>query len=555
MRLFNIMATAFDNFDQSIQTFLSKTLGTIGVNYSHSQIFGVIFDGIKGIMQNIMFYIEDALTEQNIQTATRQKSVYSLAKLSGYDPYYGSAATGTLLCNVISNMTTTSGSTKIIIPNNTTLTNTTNGLNYTIELGTDNYIVDISKPLLQHQLKVIQGSFSTGTYAATGLQLETVHIDVSGYFDKTYIEVRVNGKLFEQVSNLYDMYEGSENYIVSTGYDNSFDIQFGNGTYGYSLKEGDVVTVKYLSHAGDIGNRLSTSNNNFIFNDMVYDSFGNRVNPNDFLTLTVSSSITGGTNADSAEFIRNMVGMNSRSLVLAADDNFKLFFKRFSFIGYVNCWSENNSMTIIATCLRKIDNTKTNYYDLTVDNLTLTDNEKQMVKDTLSNSKRAFAGVTLKFQDPIIRKFALICYVKPDNIYNKETILTSIKSSVANYFMNIKEDTQFIAKSDLMQTILDNSSNINAIDITIISETNEQAYYNGYYDTYIYKLINNNYEYVPLHKAYEENSCACLDNYGNISLDTKMEIPFLTSIRYYNKKSDYNKNSSVILPPVQVIYI
>ena len=116
MRLFNIMATAFDNFDRSIQTFLSKTFNNLGLNYSHSQIFGVIFDGMKGIMQNIMFYIEDAFTEQNIYTATRKKSIYSLAKISGYEPYYGSAATGVVLGNLIINNGVTAS--KLVISNN-----------------------------------------------------------------------------------------------------------------------------------------------------------------------------------------------------------------------------------------------------------------------------------------------------------------------------------------------------------------------------------------------------------------------------------------------------
>ena len=59
-----------------------------------------IFDGIKGVMQNIMFYIEDALTEQNIYTATRKKSIYSLAKISGFEANYGNAAGGVLIAKL-----------------------------------------------------------------------------------------------------------------------------------------------------------------------------------------------------------------------------------------------------------------------------------------------------------------------------------------------------------------------------------------------------------------------------------------------------------------------
>jgi hypothetical protein len=72
MKLFKINETSFDNFDATVRNYLSKTLGAVGKQFSNSQIFGAIFEGIKGVMQNAMFYIEDALTEQNIFTAYRK---------------------------------------------------------------------------------------------------------------------------------------------------------------------------------------------------------------------------------------------------------------------------------------------------------------------------------------------------------------------------------------------------------------------------------------------------------------------------------------------------
>ena len=101
MKLFSIMDTAFTNFDNTVRTYLQKTFNDLGLNYTHNQIFGVVFDGMKGVMQNLMFYIEDAFTEQNIFTAQRKKSIYSLAKLSGYEPYYGASATGTIYCKLL----------------------------------------------------------------------------------------------------------------------------------------------------------------------------------------------------------------------------------------------------------------------------------------------------------------------------------------------------------------------------------------------------------------------------------------------------------------------
>lgn len=147
MKLFNVMQTTYANFDNSVRNYLSKMFGQIGMEYTHTQIFGVIFDGIKGVMQNVMFYIEDAFTEQNVFTAARKKSILSLAKISGYEGYYGSAATGSVVANVVINNGTESENktNKIYIRNGSRLINNNTGVTYIIDLPINNYIVDISK--------------------------------------------------------------------------------------------------------------------------------------------------------------------------------------------------------------------------------------------------------------------------------------------------------------------------------------------------------------------------------------------------------------------------
>ena len=119
MRLFNIIDTQFERFDETVHTYLQKTLASLAINYTNSQIFGAIFNAVKGVVQNAMFYIEDALTEQNIYKATRKESVYSLAKISGFEAYYGAAACGTIICQVLLNNGLSSKSSKIYLQDKT----------------------------------------------------------------------------------------------------------------------------------------------------------------------------------------------------------------------------------------------------------------------------------------------------------------------------------------------------------------------------------------------------------------------------------------------------
>ena len=171
MKLFNTIDTSFDNFDNTVKRYLTKALNSLGIEYSNTQIFGIIFNGMKGIMQNIMFYIEDAFTEQNVFKAIRKQSVYSLAKISGYEAYYGSTASGVLLGKLQLNNGLSSMTTKVFIPNYTKVINSNSGLIYTIILPTDYYIFDVSKPLITHQFKIVQGVLTNHKYTALGTSL------------------------------------------------------------------------------------------------------------------------------------------------------------------------------------------------------------------------------------------------------------------------------------------------------------------------------------------------------------------------------------------------
>ena len=562
MKLFNILDTTFENFDNTVKVYLSKTLESLGEKYSHGQIFAVIFDGIKGVMQNAMFYIEDALVEQNVYTAARKKSIYSLAKLSGYEAYYGSTAVGIIKANVkINNGLDNSTATKINIMNYSKVIDKSTGIKYMIMLDTNKYVIDINAPLTTHEFKIVQGEYVTTFYTATGEALEKVSIDVNGLFDRDYISVYVNGERWQCVSSLYDMTSDSKECILTVGYENAFDIIFGNGVYGKIPAYGDSIEVKFIKHNGSNGNISSPMLSIFEFFTPGYDSYGNNVNLNKYIDLKLSNVISGGTDADSIDFVRNMIGYNSRSNVIASEENFILFFKRFSFIGQINIWAEHNEMNIMATCTSNvIENLPeiSKYYNLTEKDFLLTDKQKDMITNTLENSKKTFAGVSLKFQDPIIRKYAIFCYIKTSSIYAKKNIEEDIKNIFAKYFMNLKENTQFIAKSDLVNLGSTCNENIESFDIDIISDANEQAYATGYYETYVMEKINDTYVYTKKMMLNESDNYPGLDIAGNISLDTKLEIPVLLGgFPYYAEKDSSTKKSSnrVMIDAVNFFFI
>lgn len=560
MKLFKVIQTSFDNFDKSVRDYLSKTFNNLGLEYTHNQIFGVIFDGIKGIIQNVMFYIEDAFTEQNIYTATRKKSFYSLAKLSGYEPYYGSAATGNIIVNTfVTNSNVGNATSKLFLQNGSIIKNKDTGYNYTVMLPADSYIFDLSKPLVQHNLKIVQGVWSEGNFTGIGNNFETFDANTTDLFDKNYLEVYVNGEKFEQAACVYDMTEDSKHFVCNVGFDNTFSIMFGNGIFGYKIQEGDAIKIRFIVHAGEDGNIINTSSADWTIISPLYNSYGNPLSADNYLNVKLATPVSGGTDADSVELVKNMIGYNSRSLVLANENNFKQFLKRFSFIGQTSIISEPNSLTVVASCLRNKASEITDpeeYLELESNDLLVSDREKEMVINALSNSKNTFTGMSFEFQDPIICKFSMICYVKIASTYNRELTKTNIRNAVATYFMNLPENTQFISKSDIINVVIEADSNIESFDFDFISELNENAYSNGYYIEYKQRIINGIYKYIPVKTIYDKLNTPGLDQIGNIQLNSKLQIPLLHGdFYYYPNKESNDKSTAIKTESVQVMFL
>lgn len=560
MNLFKLMQTSYNNFDETVRNYLSKVFDYVGANSSHSQVYNLIFDGIKGIMQNAMFYIEDALVEQNIYTASRKQSIYSLAKLSGYEPFYGSSASGTLIGNIIRGAALDSDATKIFIPNGAVIKNKETAKRYILELNSNEHVIDITKPLVSHEFKIVEGIQQQNYFTARGTSFETITITAGkSLFDTSLVNVYVNGKKFKSSACIYDMNEGENEYVISVGYDATFDIMFGDGIYGSKLNEGDSIYIEWIAHTGSAGNILGTSNTNFIFETAGRDTYGNDININKFVNLSMSNCISGGTDADTIETITKMIGYNSRSLVFATTENFQLYLKRFSFIGKVKCWSHENTMQIVVSCLSnkiaEVQNTN-EYLSLTKSDLLLNNDQKEQILVSLRESNRLFGGLSLEFRDPIIWRYAVICIIKPENGYNKDSIKEELREIIGSYFISLDDNTEIIYKSDIIKTVMTKCLSILSFDLQFVSEKAEVAFKNNFYEKESLRYENGHLIPEKQKIYYNSSTTPGLDEFGNIVIESKLEIPILQGgFNYYDKSSIGGKLSPIKIETLQYVFI
>ena len=555
MQLFKLKNIQFDAILQDIKQFLSKSIGG-NTNIGQSSVFGQLLTVISAVAHNIMAYIEDALVEQNKYTAQRKKSIYGLAAQSGYQPSTGRAA-GVWL-QIASKPANETGL-DVVVFDRARLICTQNGLYYVAVLNSPSITLSSDNATGTQYIYAVQGRMETQRFVSTGGNLYAQNIPYVGYIDTQYLKVYINGELWEQSASLYDMTPDSKEYYIRFNPVTGLDIVFGNDVHGRPLQQNDVIEVTYLLHDGEGGNLEVDDNTYFIFADTLTDTSGEHVNANGIFRISFATkdSVASGSNSESTAVTKQMIGFNSRALVLADSNNFRNFLSKYSFVGYNRTWSEKGSMVINSMVMQnhKLHMSRgSDYFKLTDQDFLLTPLQKASIKNALERSGQLLAGCTFNMVDIDLAKYALYVYVKlADANISHEYISTQIKQYVGEFMSNTSSDS-YIPKSDIIKVIKDNISGIDGINVYIISEDNEKAIMNGEY-------IDKTYRYNPSTGAYVtketrikvypgDNPSLGLDAHGNILVDKDNQFPvFMGGWQW--KTED---GSIVTTEPITIIY-
>lgn len=533
MKLFNLLQTRYTDFENQVKLYLSKTLTNYNENYGNNTIFGQLINVLGSTVQNVLLYIEDGLTEQNKYTAQRKKSIYSLAQLGGYNPSLGKAASCMVKMTVQPNNL---GAYSVIIPNKTKLICSYNGLNYSIILPQEAITFSIADDVSNKFIQVVEGTFETQTFMVKGGQLYTQTVLFNSDIDLDYLEVKVNNEIWERRESLYDMEPNSKQYVVKTSLNKGIDILFGNDQYGKSIGFNDKVSVTYLIHDGELGNIETEEPIYFSFQDEIKDASGGTINGNELFVIKLAdeNSVSGGTYSETAAQVREMIGYNSRALVLADPKNYKVFLNRFSFVGYNRTWSDEGSLVVNSIILKnykQILERGSDYFNLKMSDLFLSEAQKNSIKNCIANSGQQLAGVTYNIIEPEICKYAVYVYLKMKDVqFDRTSIEQSIRDKVGEFFSNVQND-MFIPKSDIISIIKSASDTIDGVDLYILGEKNEKAIIDKQYVNKIYTfnvskgLYDVNEELVYVGEG--ENPGIGFDDYGNIYLDNNDQFPVL----------------------------
>ena len=545
MKIFSLIQMQWERFLSAAREGISKSLSEYDTSFNSNTIFGQLINVLGSACQNMMYYIEDSLTEQNKYTAERKRSIYNLASISGYTPSMGKATTAVVRITWKPNNDTYSS---IVIPNHTALASTRTGMAYNIILPQESIVCNLQSDNASKYLTVAEGTFETQKFISEGGQLYSKNIKFAGDADIDYLEVQVDNETWERVESIYDMDPNGKQYVARTSLKSGIDLVFGNNQYGKALQDGQVVKATYLIHNGESGNIDYSSNEQFVFINKLKTIDGEEIDGNKIFTIDILDKdyITSGVYSDDIELVREMIGMNSRALVLADAKNYTKLFKKFSFVGYNRVWTEPGSMVVNAIVMRNYKAYLKNgvdYFSLTQDMIPLSRTQKQSIYNSIAMSGEQLAGVVFNIFDPDICKYACYVYVRlKDGDYDEDLLRQQIRGEIGMFFANIQSDI-FIPKSDIVHLLKTKIEAIDGVDVYFLSQRNEQALIDRSYEekTYNYNPATQRYDISTKTIYIEdgENPGIGLDSHGNIYLDNNDQFPVLMGgWRFYNGNTD-----------------
>jgi len=463
--------------------FLQRTYNQTRNVFTVSSAWGQILFVLENLSQLILYFIEDSITELNMQEATRSYSIKSLARIAGYDPVRGMSAQGE--ASVAWNLREDdAGGGAVILSNNPKIQSIQNGLPYTIVLNSPSVKIPLTRGK-KYNFKIVQGSFSTSTFTGTGLSLQSFNLPskAGAYIDQFYVDVYVNGNKWERYESLYDIPLNGEGYLVKSGIGEGIDIYFGNNNFGKIPQSGSIITVEYLQTSGFSGNLQSRSDTNltYRFLDSGTDLFGNDVNLNNYLTVTGLLDPSFGADPEPIELTRLVAPKTSRSYVFANSENYEIYLQKLNIFSQIQAFStfddeyldDDNVVYIFLVPDVTISLTSNqDYFDIPQSQFLLTQSQKLSLLNLIEDSGRMIATTVVKILDSEIKRFVGNVSMSIFEGYDPEILKDIIRERISEYMLNLKRRDR-IPKSDII-AIIEGVEGVDSVSFFFVGEDNER---------------------------------------------------------------------------------
>jgi hypothetical protein len=488
-RIFTTDKIKFLDLRNQIITYLVDTYSQTASVFTKASPFGQLVDVIEQFSQLLFLYLEDAVVENNILTATKERSIYGLARLVGHNPTRALSAQGTIQIKLKPGAQADINASYVLVLDKTKLTCTNNGLDYFIQITNSLGNVKIeSNSTNFYPFKIIQGVLDSQSVIGDGTALQTYNFQSDKPIENDLVYVFVNGEPYEIVDSIYDMTKDERQCLVKTGISGGIDIIFGNEDYGTMPIKGSQIKVDYVKTDGYGGNIFGKSNTlEFKWSDPAYSNTGEEIDLNEFFLTEVLNPIILGADTEAVELTRLIAPKISRSLVLANPDNYIYFLSRFNY-AYVDAYTtkddgfiedDNVIYLFLLPDISKRLSSNAEYFTTPEENFYLDQYEKDAVISFINQSGRQIISTELNVVDPYIKKYALNVFIRVFDDVDQPTVKQNVINQITEYLIKVTRRDR-IPKSDIV-AIVEGITGIDSVDVSFVSQENEDAIVDGFY--------------------------------------------------------------------------
>jgi len=442
--------------------------------------FGQLLIVFENLSQLIFYYIEDSITELNINEATRPSSIYSLASLAGHNPSRAIGATAQI--RVVRKPGITPPVNKALLNDLFKVTCDNNGLTYVIELPQDEIRLNLTGNEPPTVFSLRQGQIETQTFTGKGQALESYQLGFPNnyYIDNFKVKVYVNGEQWTKYESMLDMPRGGKGFIAKTGITNGLDIYFGNGSFGKIPAAGSEIVVEYLVSEGAGGNIIidNPSQVFFTFAETAFSPIGEEINLNEYFDIYTVSPPSFGVDPEEIALTRLIAPKASKNFALVNVDNYEVLLHKMQMFSTIRVFLDELDARMINLFLvpdvSQMFKTGTDYFNLALSKFTLTQFQKNELLKYIERSGTKMISSEINLLDPVITKYVLnISVIAFDDVSN-DIIKSDISDAVGNYFIKLNRNDR-VPKSDLIK-IVEEVNGVDSVSITILSELNEVAF-------------------------------------------------------------------------------
>lgn len=479
----NFIQITFSNIKAEIENWLKVEHNKANVLYSNSSPYGQILSIIENLHQLSFLYLRNAIDQFDLSLANSQNErvIRNAAIYAGHIPSRSISATGTLRLTLKTNIDLEKEipGGRISIFNKTRIKNSTNSLNYLLNLGVEKVVHKIT-PNYQFFIPIIQGEWSKNVRTGSGDQLQTFNFTEPANKDveNFNVEVLVNGEYWTIKKHIWEMIPDEHACVVRTGFNGGIDVIFGNGGFGAIPPIASVININYIVTNGSNGNIYRRTSNDWKFIDDSLDGYGETIDVTKIFNIDIYTDINFGADKENISFTRNILPISSNNFVLGLPQQYAYEIKKLGVFSHVNAYEKSQTIFIVATPnIKLFKSSDSNYFTIDIRAFSLDAYEISKIDKYLKTGGNLQLTKRYRITSPELSYYVMNVFVIPYSDASDDSVNAQILESISEYFLNLSRIDR-IPKLDLIRE-LSSIKDIHSVDIQFICKKNEEYHKNA----------------------------------------------------------------------------